>query len=251
MSGAESHSFEAVTFRNRTSVSMSVLAKKYPVSSINTFLCSTCHSSGGIGASQFNGTVSAMNEKRTGYSAGLKSLLAWLSMKGLGSTSNWLRQSSYPLPASVATPATMQTLLISVGSTLTNYGLDQTACVSASDRSLDLYLGTRNMGASMNQNYLVNDPAGYVHNDLYVKRLIYDSLDWIDNCIMDNSVEKAINLTRNDRSDNSVLFLLTTWDTSKTPATSRTTDYRLSPAEASAAINYLMGGPGGGRPGGP
>jgi hypothetical protein len=220
------------------------------VTSINTALCSSCHAAGGIGNSRFNGTVTDLNQHKSGYAAALKALAAWLNMKGLNS-SNWLRQSSYPLPTSVATPLAAQTLLQSVGSVLTANGLDQSACVPAADRSLDSFLGMRNMGASMNQNYLINDPAGYVHNDLYVKRLIYDSLDWLDNCGMNNSVEKAINLTQNDRADNEVLFRLQTWDNTKTPPTSRFTDNRLTPAEVKAAKIYLMGvESGGGRPGG-
>lgn len=221
------------------------------ITSINTALCSSCHAAGGIGNSRFNGTATDLTQHKSGYSAALKALTAWLNMKGLGSTSNWVRLSSYPLPTSAATPAAAQALLRSAGSALTVYGLDQTACVAPADHSLDTYLGMRNMGASMNQNYLSNDPAGYVHNDLYVKRLIFDSLDWIDNCGMDKSVEKAINLTQNDRTDNAVLFKLTTWNTTVTPNTSSTRDYRLTPAEVKAAKIYLMGvESGGGRPGG-
>jgi hypothetical protein len=48
---------------------------------------------------------------------------------------------------------------------------------------------------------------------------------------MDSSVEGAINLT-----NNTSIFL--------------GSNDRLSTSERSSAINYLMGGPGGGRPGG-
>jgi len=221
MSSAESHSFGAVTFSNRTSASLATLANKYPVSRINTFLCTTCHSSGGIGSSQFNGTVSALNTKKTGYATALKALQAWVNMKGLGSNTNWLRSSSYTGGRNNGAD----------GTALEAAGVSQTACVPPSDRSKDLYLGMRNMGASMNQNYLSNEPAAYVHNDLYMKRLIYDSLDWIDNCLMDKSAENAIKLT-----NNTSIFL-------------GSAD-RLTSDQMSTAINYLIGAPGGGRPGG-
>ena len=44
------------------------------------------------------------------------------------------------------------------------------------------------MGAAFNFNLLEHDPGGYVHNRMYVKRLIYDSLDWLDDGVMNYSV---------------------------------------------------------------
>lgn len=37
-----------------------------------------------------------------------------------------------------------------------------------------------NMGAAFNLNLLFRDFGGFAHNDLYAKRLIYDSMDWLD-----------------------------------------------------------------------
>lgn len=209
MSSSKSHSFLPVDLTSTA------------VTSINTALCNNCHAAGGIGNSRFNGTVADINVKKSGYAAARKALTAWVNMKGLGSNTNWLRSSSYTGGRNNGAD----------GTALAAAGFSQAACVPPADRSLDTYLGMRNMGASMNQNYLNNEPAAYVHNDLYTKRLIYDSIDWLDNCVMDNSVESAINLTGN------ISIFLGSND-------------RLSASERSAAINYLMGGPGGGRPGG-
>jgi hypothetical protein len=44
------------------------------------------------------------------------------------------------------------------------------------------------MGAAFNFNLLVHDPGAFVHNRMYVKRLIYDSIDWVDDGIMNYSV---------------------------------------------------------------
>jgi predicted CXXCH cytochrome family protein len=43
-------------------------------------------------------------------------------------------------------------------------------------------------GAMHNYSYLHHEPGAYAHNRLYAKRLIYDSLDWLDNAVMDQSV---------------------------------------------------------------
>jgi len=209
MSSSKSHSFLPVDSTGTA------------VTSINTALCNNCHASGGIGNSRFNGTATDLGLHKAGLAAALKALTAWVNMKGLGSNTNWLRSSSYTGGRSNGAD----------GTALAAAGFSQTACIPPADRSLDTYLGMRNMGASLNQNFINNEPAAYVHNDLYVKRLIYDSLDWLDNCVMDKSVEGAINLT-----SNTSIFL--------------GSNDRLSAADKSAAINYLMGGPGNGRPGG-
>jgi len=48
--------------------------------------------------------------------------------------------------------------------------------------------GPNNMGAAFNYNLLEHDPGAYVHNRMYVKRLIYDSIDWLDDGEMNYSV---------------------------------------------------------------
>lgn len=162
MSSSVTHSFLPVTEVNGK------------ITSINTFLCNTCHASGGAGNAQFDGTAKGLNAKKTGAAAAVKALTAWLTKKRITSSTNWLRTATYPAD-------------------LTAGGFNQTACTPAPDRSLDLYLGPRNMGASLNRDLVINDPGSFVHNDLYIKRLIYDSLDWVDNCTMDNSANLAIN----------------------------------------------------------
>ena len=48
--------------------------------------------------------------------------------------------------------------------------------------------GQNNMGAAFNFNLLEHDPGAFVHNRLYVKRLIYDSIDWVDDGMLNYSV---------------------------------------------------------------
>ncbi len=52
--------------------------------------------------------------------------------------------------------------------------------------------GKNNMGAAFNFNLFEHDPGAYVHNRYYVKRLIYDSLDWLDDNLMNYSVGKTL-----------------------------------------------------------
>jgi hypothetical protein len=37
------------------------------------------------------------------------------------------------------------------------------------------------MGAAFNINLLIHDPGGYAHNRYYVKRLLWDSIDFMTN----------------------------------------------------------------------
>lgn len=53
--------------------------------------------------------------------------------------------------------------------------------------------GQNNMGAAFNFNLLEHDPGAYVHNRMYVKRLIYDSIDWTDDGVMNYSVGATLN----------------------------------------------------------
>jgi hypothetical protein len=48
--------------------------------------------------------------------------------------------------------------------------------------------GRNNMGAAFNFNLFEHDPGAYAHNRYYVKRLIYDSLDWLDDNTLNYSV---------------------------------------------------------------
>jgi hypothetical protein len=53
--------------------------------------------------------------------------------------------------------------------------------------------GSNTMGAAFNFNLLRHDFGGFAHNSTYVKRLIYDSIDWINNGVInDGDVAAAI-----------------------------------------------------------
>ncbi len=43
-------------------------------------------------------------------------------------------------------------------------------------------------GAAHNLNYLYNEPGAYAHNRFYAKRLIFDSIDWLDDGVLDGTI---------------------------------------------------------------
>ncbi len=53
--------------------------------------------------------------------------------------------------------------------------------------------GKHNMGAAFNYNLLAHDPGAVAHNRYYVRRLIYDAIDWLD----DNSLNYSVGATLN------------------------------------------------------
>jgi mono/diheme cytochrome c family protein len=44
------------------------------------------------------------------------------------------------------------------------------------------------LGAGHNFNYLHHEPGAYAHNRFYAQRLIFDSIDWLDNATMDGQI---------------------------------------------------------------
>jgi hypothetical protein len=52
-----------------------------------------------------------------------------------------------------------------------------------------LNTGPNNMGAAFNYNLLIREPGAFAHNDIYAKRLIYDSISWL----FDNDIKTTTN----------------------------------------------------------
>lgn len=52
----------------------------------------------------------------------------------------------------------------------------------------DSWVNEGNFGAAHNYNYLHHEPGAYAHNRFYTKRLIFDSIDWVDNGVLDGSI---------------------------------------------------------------
>lgn len=53
--------------------------------------------------------------------------------------------------------------------------------------------GKLNMGAAFNYNLMIHDPGGVAHNRRYTRRLIYDSIDHLDDGVLNYSVAGTLN----------------------------------------------------------
>lgn len=70
-------------------------------------------------------------------------------------------------------------------------------------------VGKHNLGAAFNFNLLEHDGGAYVHNSRYVKRLIYDSIDWLDDYSMNYSVGNTLtNLTTEPYKAEAMTYIL-------------------------------------------
>jgi hypothetical protein len=111
--------------------------------------------------------------------------------------------------------------------------------------------GANTMGAFFNAGLLQNELGAFAHNSLYARRLIYDSIDWLSNGVMDNDVESAINnatLAVNS-STGKVSLANSIMGGSYISAQLPSHAYDVAFAKVkSDAIKWLLGGPGGGRP---
>jgi hypothetical protein len=61
------------------------------------------------------------------------------------------------------------------------------------------------MGAAFNFNLLEHDPGAFTHNRFYVKRLVFDSIDLLDNGLLDGSTGAAIDALVVSADPNAVL----------------------------------------------
>jgi hypothetical protein len=52
----------------------------------------------------------------------------------------------------------------------------------------DNWINEGTFGAAINLGYLQNEPGAYTHNSFYVKRLLFDSIDWLDNGVLDGTI---------------------------------------------------------------
>lgn len=75
----------------------------------------------------------------------------------------------------------------------TNWLSDGTGDIPVDTDTTGNVTGKNNMGAAFNYNLLIHEPGGVAHNRLYTRRLLYDSIDWMDNGVLDYSVAATLN----------------------------------------------------------
>jgi len=135
------------------------------ITSVTSLICAACHS---------DMTADTMNEQKELFEAATAALQAQLAAKGFhfGPSHPYFFTAPY-VPGGTNTA---QKNWLSAGDTDTSGNTT----------------GRNNMGAAFNLNLLIHDPGAYTHNRYYAKRLIYDSLDWMDNNILDDSSVAAV-----------------------------------------------------------
>jgi len=82
---------------------------------------------------------------------------------------------------------------LTTGTTSTNYKTSGGNWLSPGDSDkTGNGTGKNNLGAVFNIGSLGNEPGAFVHNSKYVKRLMYDSIDWVDDNTLNNSAGKTL-----------------------------------------------------------
>jgi hypothetical protein len=122
----------------------------------NASVCSACHTGG------FALTATILQEEAEGYHEALEVLNQALIARDVKF------YASYPY----FFPATLDPAQAYYG----NHIKDWSA------------LGEGILGAAHNYNYLHHEPGAYAHNRYYAKRLIFDSIDWLDNGALDAAI---------------------------------------------------------------
>jgi hypothetical protein len=140
------------------------------VTSIETTTCGVtgCHEAGG----DYAMTAATLTTEEEEYTESLEALKAQLATKGI------YHGSGYPYFFSVSDSASQ------------SFG---TAYAAWADKDT--------LGSAYNLNLLMHEPGGFAHNRYYVKRLIYDSIDWLDNGSMDGSVSATLDSATHSSAD--------------------------------------------------
>ena len=68
--------------------------------------------------------------------------------------------------------------------------------------------GKNNLGSAFNFNLLRTEPGAFVHNSRYVKRIIYDSIDWLDDDALNYSTGLTLQSNPTATNDEAMKYLL-------------------------------------------
>lgn len=146
--------------------------------------CATCHS--GV----YEMTPAELQENEELFHASLEALFQALAVKGM----HWESCSPYFYQVDCECSPFVDPLITDCDAYSTS---DPVVYNSIRDWEMDgatvsPNLGKNNMGAAHNFQILEHDPGAYVHNRYYTKRLIYDSIDWLDDALMNDSVATTL-----------------------------------------------------------
>ena len=148
-----------------------VTAEGDTITGIATSTCAACHSG------EYQMTVAKLTEEEEGYEAALDALQDQAALRNFW----WAGCNPYifktKADADACNSANAQKNWLSAGDA------DTTGNTT----------GKKNMGAAYNLNMLKHEPGAFTHNRIYTRRLIYDSIDWLDNNLIDDSTPATLN----------------------------------------------------------
>jgi hypothetical protein len=133
------------------------------ITGITSNSCGSCH------AGAYELTPAKLNEEVEGFHAALETLEVALEAKGI------FFQARSPYFFVSADPAAVA--FVNWNTVATGLGLP----------AVPGYKDV--MGAAFNYNLLHHDPGAYAHNRVYTKRLIFDSIDFIQNGVLDGTLD--------------------------------------------------------------
>ena len=139
-------------------------------------VCSECHD-GGTQPFDLSNPAN-LDAKKQGFISSLKALSAVLASKGV-----------YFNPA--LAPYFFNVSSVAQQGPPSSYYTTWNA-LNSQNGTNGIYSGEALMGAAFNLRLLWGDGGAYAHNDVYAKKLIYDSIDLVDNGLLDSSVTSAI-----------------------------------------------------------
>uniref|UniRef100_C6E3I9 Cytochrome c-552/4 domain-containing protein n=1 Tax=Geobacter sp. (strain M21) TaxID=443144 RepID=C6E3I9_GEOSM len=158
MSSSEKHSYSAVA-KNAGGV----------ITSIASARCQDCHA-GGLHPIPDGASLQAIKD---GYQASLAAVVELLAAKGI-----YFNDSKYPYFFTTSDPAQQ-----SYATRTVNW-----------DAGAPTYKGADVMGAAFNLKLLQSDVGAYAHNSFYTKRLLYDTVDYLDGGDADSTYTTLQNL---------------------------------------------------------
>jgi len=154
LSSPESHYFQPVEHSDEGAIT-----------SITSTVCDECHSG------QYALTPSVLEDEKAELHASLEALKAAMADSSVKPA--FYFSSSFPYIYEDPGATTPAVNWASFADTSTNF--EST--------------GKPNMGAAFNLNLLHHEPGAYAHNRLYVKLLVFDSIDWLDNNVLDGRID--------------------------------------------------------------
>ncbi len=156
-----------------------------------TVVCSKCH------AGDHAKTLATLETSRTRFKDALQLLETQLAKRGLHFYEAHPYFYSAPYRTDYVESGTCSDNLPLLnwktgGTTRFTWNTTTRRCVGTIGESGLDNTGAGNLGAAFNFNLLMHEPAAWAHNRYYAKRLVYDSIDWLDDGALNLSVEATV-----------------------------------------------------------